>query len=240
MSDVSAHDEPSSGDQKVRNPEPNEPDSPAPELQTDRTQDESEAPGPLPITSNDASSVASHTAERPADVAALLLSMESRLIDAFERKVAFDQFKERQIDRLHDELQSYKSDLLKKTTRPLLSALIKLHGDIIRLIGGIEREDPTKLTVDRIVGLFSNFRDEIEDLLSDQGVHSFRDTVNDRFDARRQSSVGTVETVEVELIGRIAEHVRPGFEQGASIIDKEKVTVYVAPRSVPGAIQTIT
>lgn len=42
----------------------------------------------------------------------LLSNMERRLLDAFNQKLAFDNFKEKQIDRLHEELQAYKADLL--------------------------------------------------------------------------------------------------------------------------------
>jgi len=51
----------------------------------------------------------------------------SALLDAFNQKLAFDNFKEKQIDRLHEELQAYKSDLLLKATQPLIAAMIKLH-----------------------------------------------------------------------------------------------------------------
>jgi molecular chaperone GrpE (heat shock protein) len=169
----------------------------------------------------------------PTDLSSVLLGLEARLLEVFERKIAFDAVKEKQIDRLHDELQLYKSDLLQKATRPLLSVLIKLHGDVIRLITGIKQQDPAKLTVERVVDLFESFRDEIEDLLSDQGIHAFRDTADDRFDVRRQSSVGTEETSDEGKVGRIADRIRPGFEQGATLIEKERVKVYVAARPKP-------
>src|SRR5436190_1549674 len=38
----------------------------------------------------------------------------AEILKAFQDKLAFDQFKEDQITRLHDELQGYKSDLLAK------------------------------------------------------------------------------------------------------------------------------
>ena len=60
-------------------------------------------------------------------MSALLSNLEARLLDAFNQKLAFDTFKEKQIDRLHEELQGYKSDLLLKATQPLIAAIIKLH-----------------------------------------------------------------------------------------------------------------
>ena len=166
-----------------------------------------------------------------ADLSALLSNLEARLLDAFNRKLAFDTFKEKQIDRLHEELQGYKSDLLLKAAQPLIAAIIKLHSDVGRIISGISREDPTKLTVEQIIGFFDSFRDEIVDLLAARGVEMFQTAGGDRFDAHRQSSVGTVETSNSELAGRVAETAQPGFEQGATVLSKEKVKIYSVARS---------
>ncbi len=187
---------------------------------------------PPSIVNNGETGEADSAVERSADLSAMLSNLEGRLLDAFDQKLAFDAFKEKQIDRLHEEVQGYKSDLLLKAARPLIAAMIKLHADIGRLISGISMEDPTRLTVERIIGFFDGFRDEIIDLLGAQGVEVFnaaRD--DDRFDARRQSSVGVVETSDPELVGRIAEIVQPGFEQGSTILSKEKVKIYTAARS---------
>jgi molecular chaperone GrpE (heat shock protein) len=96
---------------------------------------------------------------------------------------------------------------------------------------GHSREDPTKLTVEQIIGFFDSFRDEIVDLLAARGVEMFQTAGGDRFDARRQSSVGTVETSNSELAGRVAETAQPGFEQGATVLSKEKVKIYSFARS---------
>jgi molecular chaperone GrpE len=184
---------------------------------------------PSSIVNNGEAGQADSEAERLIDLQAMLSNLEERLLDAFDQKLAFDAFKEKQIDRLHEEVQGYKADLLLKAARPLIAAMIKLHADAGRLIGGIRNEDPTKLTVERIIGMFAAFRDEIKDLLAAQGVEAFHAAVDDdRFDARRQSSVGLVGTSNPELVGRIAEIVQPGFEQGSTMLSKEKVKIYSA------------
>lgn len=164
------------------------------------------------------------------DLRSMLVGMETRLTDAFAQMHSEDDFKEKQLDRLHEELQSYKGDVVQKAVRPLLMSLIKLHGDALRLMHGIRREEPEVLTIDRTVSLFDSFRQEIEGLLSDHGIQTYQDTQTESFDVRRQSSVGTVETTDPSLIGQIAERIRPGFEQGATIFDKERVKVYVGKR----------
>src|SRR4051794_26494355 len=39
------------------------------------------------------------------DILALLAAVEQRILDAFEQKLAYDASKEKQVDRLHEELQ---------------------------------------------------------------------------------------------------------------------------------------
>ncbi|MGA2127129.1 MAG: hypothetical protein ABSG76_13355 [Xanthobacteraceae bacterium] len=170
------------------------------------------------------------------DVVALLTHMERRIIDSVERQLAADAFRERQVDRLHAELQGYKSDLLAKAARPVIAALIKLHGDVTRLRGALGGQNPDKLTVEKVAGLFDSFRDEIEDLLRGLGVSGYRDEADDRFDPKRQSAAGVVETTDHGLVGRVAERLRSGFEQGNAVIEKERVKVFVAARTpAPGA-----
>ena len=180
------------------------------------------------VVNNEESGSEAQSLTSQADLSALLSHMETRLLDAFNQKLAFDNFKEKQIDRLHEELQGYKSDLLLKAAQPLIAAMIKLHAEVGRLIIGISQEDPTKLTAERIIGFFDNFRDEIADLLAARGVKMFLAAVGDQFDVRRQSSVGTVETSNLELAGRVAETAQPGFEQGSTVLSKEKVKIYSA------------
>ena len=178
------------------------------------------------VTNEERDSEADSAPKSQDDLSALLSHLETRLLEAFNQKLAFDNFKEKQIDRLHEELQGYKSDLLLKAAQPLIAAMIKLHADAGRLIIGISQEDPTKLTAERIIGFFDNFRDEIADLLAARGVEMFLTAVGEQFDVRRQSSVGIVETSNSALAGRVAETAQPGFELGSTVLSKEKVKIY--------------
>jgi hypothetical protein len=213
-----------------------DPDNLAPEADSRDVVDDaatiSDAPSCV-VNNEESGSEADNAPKSQADLASLLSKMEARLLEAFDQKLAFDNFKEKQIDRLHEELQGYKTDLLLKAAQPLIAAMIKLHADVSRLIGGISREDPTKLTVERIIGFFDSFRDEIVDHLAARGVEMFHTAAEDRFDARRQSPVGTVETSRSELVGLVAESAQPGFEQGSTVLSKEKIKIYSAAR--PGS-----
>ena len=62
-------------------------------------------------------------------------------------------------------------------------------------------------------------------MLGQNGVAAYRDP-GVAFDPRRQKVLRKVTTDDEELAGTVAESVRPGFEQGAEILEKERVATY--------------
>ena len=143
-----------------------------------------------------------------------------------EERYALDRFREGQVDKLHAELQGYKSDLIAKAVRPVLQSLIRLHDDLGKVVCALRQEDPSALTHERLLKLLGGFREDVEMALDHNGVSTFG-TGAEEFDPRRQKVVRTVETSEQALVGRLAARVRPGFEQGETILEKERVAVYV-------------
>jgi molecular chaperone GrpE (heat shock protein) len=162
----------------------------------------------------------------------ILAAMEERILEAFERKLAFDSGKEKQIERLHAELQGYKGDLVAKAIRPIFQSLIRLHDDVGKMLEALTQEDPARLTPARLVGLLKDFQEDVELALQDNGVTAFR-TTGDDFDPRRQRVLRTVHTMEPPEVGRLAERLRPGFETDQTLLEKERVAVYVLARQDP-------
>lgn len=168
----------------------------------------------------------SEAASAPAPAAALSSDAIERLLRAWDEREARDRFREKQIDRLHDELQGYKSDLVAKAIRPALQSLIRLHDDVGKVSEALQREDPAKLTAPRLLQILDGFRDDVLIALEQNGVTAFREA-DDKFNPLRQKSLKTIPG-EPESVGRIAQRNRPGFERGDTILEKERVTVYVA------------
>lgn len=161
-----------------------------------------------------------------------------KVLDAFEQRLAYDEAKERQIDRLHAELQEYKGDLLARALRPILSALIRLYDDMDKMIDGLEGRPPEEVTVDRMFKVLRDFHEDIELLLRDHGVEPYRDfELGDDFNGRRQQAAGLVATDDPGRQGQIAERLRPGFQYGQTILQKERVKVF---RHVPAEEQQET
>ncbi len=145
----------------------------------------------------------------------------------FADKLAYDQFKEQQVDRLHAELQSHKSDLLLRAQQPLLRGLIRLHDDLGRLADGLAERTAEELTRERFQGYLAGLRDDVETLLEQHGVRPF-EAAGEGFDGRRQTVARTVPAEHGARVGRVAERLRPGFELGDFLLQKERVAVFVA------------
>jgi len=162
----------------------------------------------------------------------LLKSMETianesinKVLDVFERKIAYDESKEKQIDNLHSELQEYKRDLIAKTNRPIVTGLIFMFGDMDKLIAKIDSTSE-ELSQEKLFKILRDIREDIEILLEQNGVGTFSEH-DTKFNPRRQQVVKKVETHDEKLVGQVIETIRPGFEQGNEIIAKERVAVYV-------------
>ncbi len=171
---------------------------------------------------------------RPAEVAGLaaadlvetlgglIHASTERVLAVFADKLAYDAAKQLQIDRLHEELQSYRSDQVARASRPLLLGIIGLHDDLSRVIESLEAQATEP---EGTVKLLAGFQHDIELLLGHHGVSVFRSS-DDTFDPRRQRIIKKVPTDEQHLIQKVTS-LRVGFEKGQEILEKERVGVFV-------------
>lgn len=173
----------------------------------------------------------------PLDVAAALEQLERSLEDglaelqrSFEDKLAYDQAKDQQITRLHDELREHKRDLLAGAKRPLLQGLIRLHDDLGKVVASLRRQPEEEFTPERLFRVLDGFREDLELLLGQNGIETFQ-VPGESFDPQRQTALKTEPTTEDEKAGTIAARLRPGFSEGEALLQKERVAVYVLSRA---------
>lgn len=148
-----------------------------------------------------------------------------RILEVFEHKLAYDTSKQLQIDRLHDELQQHRSDLLARATRPLVLGMIRLHDDIGKLVSSLRGKPDEELSAERFYALLEGLREDIEIVLGQNGIVAYREP-GGTFDPRRQRAMSKVSTGNQDLAGKVAESMRTGFEQGSEIIEKERIAIY--------------
>ena len=181
----------------------------------------------------------SFTAQEAAQLAALEKLVDQgvrRVLESFDAKLAYDATKQQQIDRLHEELQQHRSDLLARATRPLVLGIIRLHDDIGKLQTALQGKAAGEMTPQRMQGLLQGVQEDVEVLLQQNGIAAYRGPAGD-FDPRRQRLVGRVATPDAKLANTVAESVRPGFEQGQEVIEKERVRAYEHDRGAPQAAE---
>ena len=79
---------------------------------------------------------------------------------------------------------------------------------------------------DKSIKMLKGVQEDISILLEENGIEKYKD-LDDRFNPTRQQVIKKVTTQNEELIGKVAESIRPGFELGNIVIRKEKVAVYI-------------
>lgn len=202
-----------------------------PEEPADRASDgDMDPPDPAPVepppgNANGETTPDAVLLERLDDLEARLERRIGGVLEAFNDKLLYDAAKEKHFDRLHRELAEYRSDVLRRASRPLVHGLIGLHGDVGRLVSAWRRKGE-EAPLETWLARFGELREDIELLLDDHGVTAYRGDRGEAFDGRLQTVVATVATDDGGRHGTVAESRRPGFEQDERILVRERVAVF--------------
>ena len=105
--------------------------------------------------------------------------------------------------------------------------MIRLHDNLGKVAASLRQKPAEELTPERFFKLLEGFQDDVEMLLDQHGVEKF-EAGGEEFDPRRQTASFNVPTGDPARVGRIAERLRPGFEQGEALLQKERVAVFAA------------
>jgi hypothetical protein len=107
--------------------------------------------------------------------------------------------RERVIDRLHDEVERLRSGERRGLLRPLLVDLCRLRNDLLRQAETL----PDGFTAEQARELLRSYADTVELTLESGGVVPYAPRPADPFDFRAHRRVGTVDTADADLAGRI-------------------------------------
>lgn len=160
-----------------------------------------------------------------------ILTQIKQLQSDFETKLKYDAHKEVIVDRLHQELQAHKRDLLGDLMKPLLLDLIALYDDFDKLIshhreGGAQSFSPDGLST------LVNFQTYVSDILEKHGVHRYSNP-EAKFDPRTQQALQVLTTTDAEQNRFIASRLRPGFKWNERLIRPEGVAVFAYRKAEP-------
>jgi len=127
------------------------------------------------------------------------------------------------VDRMHNELERQKGDLLGRALSPLLFEIVGLHDQVLDVIDSVNQNN-VELPSERVVGLFDVLRGRCEAILGGAGVFPFREESR-VFNPKRQRVVRRV--LRVGGTGEVERSLGPGFERGSEVLCKERVEICV-------------
>ncbi len=157
----------------------------------------------------------------------------ARIRSEFESKLKYDAHKNAIIDKLHDDLQEYKSDFLKKYVQSIIMDIIQIIDNIRKLVDHYQHQTPSEIDPSKMLDLLKGIPSDLEDLFFRQGVKPFTVEGNG-FDPSRQRVLKTLTTGDQEKDKTVAESLRPGYEWEGQVIRPEMVTAYVYKESSSG------
>ena len=161
------------------------------------------------------------------DVVATVHAAVDRVLRAFDQKLRYDQSKQQVIDRQHDELVGYRSDLVAQAARPFIYGMIHHHAEIGKLLAAIRDEPAAEMSSVKVCELFESLLEDVEDVLGENGVATYRAEVSEPFDPARQTVVGkALTTTDERRSGTVAACLGPGFERDGRILVKARVSAY--------------
>src|SRR5579859_1071685 len=134
---------------------------------------------PLLEATQPLSSSASADAGKSADLVEMaqsLLTEMQELRHDFDTKIKYDETKERQLDTLHKELQTYREGLHFKILRPLFIDLIAMHDDLDKLIEGLSSTENEQMLA-RMIDNLRSFKRQWKIFLSEMALNFITWTV---------------------------------------------------------------
>jgi molecular chaperone GrpE (heat shock protein) len=143
----------------------------------------------------------------------------------FQSKLKYDAHKEKIIDALHNELQGYKNDIIKKQMLSVFMDVIKVIDDIRKWLKHYCQQDSGDRDPLKLFKFLESIPSDLEDIFYWQGVKSFT-CDGSHFDPTRQRVNRKIETSVKEQDHTIAESIRPGYEWEGKIIRPEMIALY--------------
>lgn len=139
---------------------------------------------------------------------------------------AADRYREKLIDQLHAEVQSYKNGLIDELTLPLERDVIKLIDDVKKGAEAFGGKAANKENYRKLQALLEGFGQDLADLLYRHGVEPY-EVPGREADVHRQKILATVPTTDPALDKKIAARLAPGWEKHTGVVRPERVSVYV-------------
>ena len=150
----------------------------------------------------------------------------AQLKDEFLGKLKYDKHKDDIIDRLHQELQEYKQDIVKKHILSIVLDVVKVADDIRKWITYFRSLDVSQRDPVKLFRYLEAIPSDLEDIFYWQGVRPYSNSEG-LFDPAKQRAIKKIATDDVAKDKTVAKSIRPGYEWEDKVIRQEMVAVYV-------------
>jgi len=148
------------------------------------------------------------------------------LKDEFAGKLKYDAHKDKIIDKLHQELQEYKQDIVKKHILSIVLDVVKVADDIRKWLAYFRSLDVSQRDPVKLFRYLEAIPSDLEDIFYWQGVKPYINREGP-FNPTKQRAIKKVPTDDLSKDKTIAKSIRPGYEWENKVIRQEMVSVYV-------------
>jgi len=142
----------------------------------------------------------------------------------FQSKLKYDTHKDKVIDNLHTELQTYKNGLTDKLLRPIFMDIIEIIDDNKRLIKDLKARGDDG-NPEKIWKLLETIPDDLEDMLYKHGVDVMR-SEDGIFNPSLQKAMKILATDDEAFDKRISERLKNGYTWEGRLLRQEVVSVW--------------
>ena len=148
------------------------------------------------------------------------------LKDEFIGKLKYDAHKDKIIDKLHQELQEYKQDIVKKHILSIVLDVVKVADDIRKWLTYFRSLDVSQRDPVKLFRYLEAIPSDLEDIFYWQGVRPYA-SKDGLFNPTKQRAIKKIPTDDSAKDKTIAKSLRPGYEWEDKVIRQEMVAVYV-------------
>ena len=146
--------------------------------------------------------------------------------DEFAGKLKYDAHKDQIIDKLHQELQEYKQDIVKKHILSIVLDVVKVADDIRKWLAYFRSLDVSQRDPVKLFRYLEAIPTDLEDIFYWQGVKPYNSREG-TFNPAKQRAIKKIPTDDISKDKTIAKSIRPGYEWENKVIRQEMVAVYV-------------
>ena len=152
---------------------------------------------------------------------------QTALARDFATKLKYDATKQGQIDKLYQENQRYRDDVIEKFKQQVVLAVIEQIDDAEKQISHFDKQEETEKNYAKLLNCFRDVTVSFQDMLLERfDVSAFQCEPGTPFDPKRQRALRTSDTSEASQNKTVAATLRPGYEKNdGTVVRPEMVEV---------------